>query len=117
MYITTLIVLQESHGCVAVSMGKSLCVLRQKDHKKCERLFPTNITYHTWIPATKDGTSGIILVGEESGAVSEITLPNICTVVELDATITPVMDKFNGMCMGDCSIGMFENNYFDTVCL
>lgn len=88
-------------------MGKSLCILRQKDHKKCERLFPTNITCHMWIPAAKDGTSGTILVGEESGAVSEVTLPSICTVVELDATVTPVKDNFNGMCMGDCCIRIF----------
>ena len=95
-------------------MGKSLSILRQKDHKKCERLFPTNVTCHTWIPAAKDATSGIILVGEESGAVSEVALPNISTVVELDATVTPVMDKFSGMRKGDCYIRI---TYFYTVIL
>ena len=88
---------QELHGCVAVSMGKSLCIVRQKDHKKCERLFPTNITCHTWAPVAKDTGCGAILVGEENGTLSEITLPNISTVVELDVTVTPMTDKFNGM--------------------
>ena len=45
----------------------------------------------------KDNTNGMILVGEENGAFSKIVLPNICTVVELDVTVTPMMDKFNGM--------------------
>lgn len=89
---------------MAVSVGKSLSILRQKDHKKCERLFPTKVTCHAWVPAAKDATNGIIVVGEESGAVSEVTIPNICSVVELDATVTPVMDKFSGTCMGDYCI-------------
>ena len=82
---------------MAVSIGKSLYILRQKDHKMCERLFPANITSHTWAPATKDNPNGTILVGEENGTFSEVILPNVCTVVELDATVIPMMDKFNGM--------------------
>ena len=82
---------------MAVSMGKSLYILRQKDHKTCERLFPTNITSHTWVPATKDDVNAAIIVGEENGVFSEVALPNVCTLVELDATVTPVMDKCNGM--------------------
>lgn len=89
---------------MAVSLGKSLCILRQKDHKKCERLFPTRITCHTWVPAAKDATNGCILVGEESGALSEVAIPNICTVVDVDVTVTPVMDKFSGMCIAEHKI-------------
>ena len=84
---------------MAVSLGKSLYILRQRDHKTCEQLFPTNITSHTWAPAVKDNVSGTILVGEENGTLSEVTLPNICTVVEIDAIVTPMAEKFNGMCI------------------
>ena len=81
---------------MAVSIGRSFCVLRQKDHKRCERLFPTNITCHAWLLGADDSTHGVILVGEENGTVSEVTLTNVSTVVELDAKVTPVMDKCNG---------------------
>ena len=81
---------------MAVSLGKSLYILRQRDHKTCERLFPTNITSHTWAPAVKDNITATILVGEENGTFSEVALPNVCTVVEIDATVTSMAEKFNG---------------------
>jgi len=56
----------------------------------------------------KDTTHGTILVGEENGTLSEVTIPNMCTVVELDVTVTPMVDKFNGMSMDSCFIRILE---------
>jgi len=87
---------------VAVSLGKSLYILRQRDHKKCEHIFSTSITSHKWVvPVTKETPNATLVVGEESGAVSLVTLNNVRTVVDLDSTVAPMMDNLDGkiLCM------------------
>ena len=88
---------------MAVSLGKSLYILRQRDHKKCEHIFPTNITSHQWVPVTKETSNATLVVGEESGAVSLVTLTNIRTVVDLDSTVAPMMENLDGKMLCICT--------------
>ena len=81
---------------MAVSLGKSLYILRQRDHKKCEHIFSTNITSHQWVPVTKETPNAALVVGEESGTVSLVTLNNVRTVVDLGSTVAPMMDNVDG---------------------